>query len=120
MDPPERGAVKGNPMLRIHDVAVELVREVMPVLREIDRKDPDLARQARRAVMSMPLNIAEGSEQVGKRRAFHYRVALGSARETWSALLVGEAANYIAAPSPELKNRFNHVIGTLHRCVYRK
>ena len=107
-------------MLRIHDVAVDLVREVMPLLNEIERKDPDLARQGRKAITSTPLNIAEGTNQAGKRRAFHYRVALGSARETWSALLVGEAANYIAAPSPELRNKFNHVIGTLHRCVYRR
>ena len=73
-------------MLRIHETAIELVREVMPAIREIERCDPDLARQMRRAVMSTPLNIAEGSEQAGKRRGLHYRIALGSARETWSAL----------------------------------
>src|SRR4051812_44563485 len=107
-------------MLRIHQVAVELVAEVMPMLRAIERCDPDLARQARKAVMSTPLNIAEGSEQVGKRRAFHYRVALGSAREAWSALLVGGAASYVEKPSPELKNKFDQVIGTLHRCIVPK
>ena len=89
------------------------------MLGEMERKDPDLPRQARRALTSTPLNIAEGSDQVGKRRALHYRIALGSARETWSALLVGETAKYIAAPSPELKSEFNQVIGTRHRCVHR-
>ena len=105
-------------MLRIHDVALELVGEVMPLLRAIERCDPDLASQARRAVTSTPLNVAEGSDQVGKRRLLHYRIALGSARETWSALRVAEVAKYIPAPSPELRNKFDQVIGTLHRCIY--
>ena len=107
-------------MLKIHDVAIELVGEVMPLLRAIERFDPDLASQGRRAVTSTPLNISEGSDQVGKRRVQHYRIALGSARETWSALRVAEVANYIPAPSPELKNKFDQVIGTLHRCIYPK
>ena len=106
-------------MLRIHDVAIELVRDVMPLLERIERRDPDLVRQIRRAVMSAPLNIAEGSDQCGKRRALHYRIALGSARETWSALRAAEAARYIEAPAAELKNKFDQVIGTLHRCIYR-
>ena len=86
-------------MLRVHEVAIELVREVMPLLREVERFDPDLARQGRRAVTSTPLNIAEGSDQCGKRRALHYRIALGSARETWSALRAAEAARYIGPPT---------------------
>ena len=106
-------------MLRIHETAIELVREVTPLLREIERFDPDLARQGRRAVTSTPLNISEGSDQCGKRRALHYRIALGSARETWSALRAAEAARYIGPPSAELKNKFDQVIGTLHRCIYR-
>jgi four helix bundle protein len=106
-------------MLRIHETAIELVREVMPAIREIERNDPDLARQMRRSVMSTPLNIAEGSEQIGKRRGLHYRIALGSARETWSALRVAEAAGYMPAPSPELKSKFDKVIGTLHRCLFK-
>jgi four helix bundle protein len=106
-------------MLRIHETAIQVVREVMPLVRAIDRSDPDLARQMRRAVMSTPLNIAEGSEQAGKRRGMHYRIALGSMRETWSALRAAEAAGYIGAPSAELTNKFDTVIGTLHRCLFK-
>jgi four helix bundle protein len=106
-------------MLRIHETAIELVRDVMPVIREIERCDPDLGRQMRRSVMSTPLNIAEGSEQVGKRRGLHYRIALGSARETWSALRAAEAAGYVQAPNAELKNKFDIVIGTLHSCLFK-
>ena len=106
-------------MLRIHETAIELVREMMPVIRVVEREDPDLGRQMRRAVMSTPLNIAEGSEQIGKRRGLHYRIALGSMRETWSALQVAEAAGYVQAPSKDLKNKFDTVIGTLHRCLFK-
>ena len=105
-------------MLRIHETAIELVRDVMVLVRQIEREDPDLGRQMRRSVMSTPLNIAEGSDQAGKRRGMHYRIALGSARETWAALRVAEAAGYVAAPSAELTRRFDTVIGTLHRCLF--
>jgi len=105
-------------MLRIHQVAIEVVRDVMPMVKVIERSDPDLGRQIRKAVMSTPLNIAEGSDQAGKRRGMHYRIALGSARETWAALRVAEAAGYVAAPSAELTRRFDTVIGTLHRCLF--
>ena len=107
-------------MLRIHENAVRLVGLVMPLVREIERVDPDLARQMKGAVMSTPLNIAEACQQAGKRREFHYRVALGSAREAHSAVQVAHAAGYIAAASPELTNEFNTVIGSLHRCVFKK
>ena len=50
-------------MLRIHEVAIQLVGEVMPLLKAIERCDADLASQARRAVMSTPLNISGGSDQ---------------------------------------------------------
>ena len=105
-------------MLRIHDVALELVRDVVPLLREIERSDPDLARQGRRAVMSVPLNISEASDQVGKRRAHHYRIALGSARETLGVVRAAQAAQYIGGTSAALEGTFNQVIGTLHRCIY--
>lgn len=106
-------------MLRIHGVALELVRDVVPLLREIERSDPDLARQGRRAVMSVPLNISEGSDQVGKRRTHHYRIALGSARETLSVMRAAQAAQYTGNTSEQLDGTFNQVIGTLHRCIYR-
>ncbi len=55
--PDER--VREVEMLRVHEVAIGLVRDVMVVVREIERVDPDLARPVRRAVMSTPLNIGE-------------------------------------------------------------
>src|SRR5262245_33474865 len=105
-------------MLRIHDVAVQLVREVAPVAEAIGRRDRDLVRQLRKALSSVPQNIAEGSDQRGARRTSHYSIALGSAREAWSCLLIAHAWGYAPAPSAEMKRRFDHVIGALHLNVY--
>ena len=105
-------------MLRIHETAVQLIRQIMPLLLAIERCDRALAQQGKNSANSTPLNIAEGSDQSGKRRGYHYRIALGSARETWSVLRCGAAASYIEEPSKEIENKFNEVIGTLHRCIY--
>src|SRR4051794_3243967 len=100
-------------MLRIHEVALDLVGDVMPLVKAIERHDPDLARQIRKAVTSVPMNIAEGSDQAGKRRVQHYRIALGSARETLSGLRCGERGEYIPPLGEMIRNKFDHVIGTL-------
>ena len=68
-------------MLRIYPVLLELVRFVGPLVRELERRDPDLARQCRRALSSAPLNVAEGSYSRGRNRAARYHTALGSLRE---------------------------------------
>jgi four helix bundle protein len=60
------------------------------------------------------LNIAEASDQRGARRDSHYSIALGSARESWSALQVAAAWGYIPEPH-DVAPRFNQVIGTLMR-----
>ncbi len=106
-------------MLHIHDVAIALVSDVAPIAREIARHDSDLAKQLRRALSSVPLNIAEGSDQRGARRVSHYSIALGSAREAWSALRTAQAWGYIAAPDT-VRARFDHVIGVLHLLVHRR
>lgn len=46
-------------MLRIQDTVLRLVRDLRPLLEVITQHDPDLGRQMRRALTSVPLNIAE-------------------------------------------------------------
>jgi four helix bundle protein len=74
-------------MLRIHDDMLDAIATMRPMTRAIERCDPDLARQLRRAASSVALNIAEGSGSFGRVRLQRYRTALGSARETCSCLL---------------------------------
>ncbi len=84
----------------------------------MERHDSDLARQLRRAISSAALNVAEGTDQRGKRRGAHCPIALGSARESLSCLEVADAFGYNALPSAML-SRFNHVIGTLYVLTHR-
>jgi four helix bundle protein len=78
------------------EVARLAIRQIAPLVARVAARDPDLARQLRRAATSVPLNIAEGRERRGKDRAQLYRVAAGSAAEAVEALQVALAWGYIA------------------------
>ena len=104
-------------MLRIYPVLLELVRVMAPCVRQLERHDPDLARQCRRALCSAPLNVAEGSYSRGKNRKARYHTALGSLREVQACFEVAAALGYMPDMRPELQQRFDHVLGTLVRLV---
>jgi len=104
-------------MLRIYDVLLRLVREVGPVVKELERKDPDLARQCRRALTSGPLNVAEGSHSLGRNRVARYHTALGSLKEAQACFEVAMALGYVGELEPEVRDRFDHVLRTLARVV---
>src|SRR5689334_3560023 len=104
-------------MLRIYFVLLDLVRSLRPFIRELERRDADLARQCRRALTSCPLNMAEGSYSRGKNRAARYHTALGSLREVLACFEVAAALGYVPELDPELRSRFDHVLGTLVRLV---
>jgi four helix bundle protein len=110
-----RGARKERTMLRIHDVMLEAITTMQPVVRAVEKGDRDLASQLRRASSSVVLNIAEGSGSAGGIRLQRYRTALGSARETWACLQVARAAGYVASLPASLAALMNRVIGTLVR-----
>jgi len=46
-------------MLRTYDVILDTIRILRPDFEKIERKDPDLGRQMRRAASSMALNVSE-------------------------------------------------------------
>lgn len=104
-------------MLRIYGTLLELVREVGPLIGELERRDADLARQCRRALTSAPLNVAEGSYSRGKNRVARYHTALGSLREALACFEVGSALGYVDELDASVRGRFDHVIGTLVRLV---
>ncbi len=106
-------------MLRIYPVLLELVRSVAPLVRQLERCDADLARQCRRALASAPLNVAEGMYSRGKNRAARYHNALGSLREVVACFEVAAALGYMGELDPEVRRRFDQVLGTLVRLVGR-
>ena len=104
-------------MLRIYPVLLELVRLLAVLLKKLERRDPDLARQCRRALSSAALNVAEGSYSRGKNRAARYHTALGSLREVLACFEVAEALGYLPALDEQMRRPFDHVLGTLVRLV---
>ena len=104
-------------MLRIYSVLIKLVRDVAPRVRELERRDGDLARQCRRALTSAPLNLAEGSYSRGKNRTARYHTALGSLREVLACFEVAAALGYLPDVDDDIRRRFDHVLGTLVRLI---
>jgi len=104
-------------MLRIYPVLLDLVRTLAPLVRQLERRDPDLCRQLRRALASAPLNVAEGSYNRGKNRPARYHTALGSLREALACLEVAAAFGYVPEIDAEVRGTFDHVLGTLVRLV---
>jgi four helix bundle protein len=74
---------------------LELAYDVIESLRRphqaIRARDPRLARQLRDAANSVPLNIEEADGRRGADRQYHFRVALGSAKEVRGALRASRA-----------------------------
>jgi four helix bundle protein len=81
--------------LQAFDVSLELIRSLVQPIAILERRDPDLAKQVRRAAASVPLNVSEGSRRVGKDRIHLWRVAAGSADEVAASLRVAEAFGYV-------------------------
>ena len=104
-------------MLKIYQEALEVVRELVPVVAEIDRHDPDLTRQLKKARSSIPLNIAEGSHARGARRNLHYGYAKGSANECIAVLESAFAAGYIRSLPEMTVDKLRKIIGTLYNCI---
>jgi four helix bundle protein len=102
-------------MLRIYEVVLGIVKDVRPLLEAIEHKDPDLARQMRRATTSVALNTAEGMGSRGKNREVRYHSALGSMRETLSCIEVSLALGYVEGVDEALLDRIDRVLATLHR-----
>ncbi|MDB5215854.1 MAG: hypothetical protein JWO86_3781 [Myxococcaceae bacterium] len=104
-------------MLEVYADALQVVRELVPYVAEIDRHDPDLTRQLKKARSSIPLNIAEGSHARGARRNLHYGYAKGSANECIAVLEAAHASGYIRDLPESVIDRLRKIIGTLYRCI---
>ena len=104
--------------LRLYSVSLAAARLVGPLTTMIGRRDADLARQLRRALCSVHLNIAEGMDARGKTKPLRYETALGSTNECIAALDVAEALGYLAR-DPGAHDALQHVRATLIRLVHK-
>ncbi|MCC6623174.1 MAG: four helix bundle protein [Deltaproteobacteria bacterium] len=104
-------------MLEIYSVCLAVARDSAEIAKKIERGDPDLARQLRRAATSIVLNLAEGTSSQGGIKKARYYTALGSARETGACIDVAVATQLIDRPDPDTLDRLDHVQRTLARLV---
>ena len=102
-------------MLRIYPFIIDTLKLIAPLLREIAKHDPDLARQGRRAGASIALNTAEGHGNGGGNGRLRFRTALGSTHEVVSCIDVAEAFGYVDAVDAEIRARLDRIAATLYR-----
>ena len=106
--------------LKIYPVVLELVQKVAPPMPKVRSRSHALGDQLERALISIPLNVAEGAYSRGKNRQARFHSALGSAREVLACFETAQALGWIGPIEPELEAIFQRVIGTLVRLAVPK
>ena len=84
----------GGMNLRIYPVVLELVRCVGRRVVGVRGRSSALADQLERALISIPLNVAEGAYSRGRNRQARYQSAAASAREALACLETAEALGW--------------------------
>lgn len=84
--------------MKFHALAIslEVIRSLGNGYARIKAHDPDLARQLRKALSSVSLNLSEGARREGKDRLHLFRVAAGSGAEARTCFRVAEAWGYVS------------------------
>jgi four helix bundle protein len=107
--------------MRIYQLALEMVGSVYRLAAEVQGRDPDLARQMRRASSSVVLNIGEGMYSQGGRKVSRYFDAMGSARETMACLHVCVATRSLVQERvDEDLVRLDRIIAGLYRLCHKR
>ena len=78
-----------------YEVAVELVKELRPIVETIKQHDSNLADQMKRAATSVVLNLSEGQRRVAGNKRRAYEIAHGEAREVLGCLDCAAAWGYV-------------------------
>jgi four helix bundle protein len=89
-------------MFIAHNLSLEFITQLRPLMPSIKRADANLADQIGRAATSIALNLAEGRCRAGGDQKRFYTYAHGSASEVKSAIAVGVAWGWIESPEPLL------------------
>ena len=102
-------------MLRIYPFIIETLRFIAPLVRQIEKRDSDLARQLRRAASSIALNTAEAIGSSGGNERQRFRTALGSTQEVRACLDVAEVFDHVETIDAGLRDRLDRIAATLYR-----
>ena len=102
--------------LEIYGHSLQLIRDMRGALQAIAKHDLDLARQARRALTSIPLNIAEGEGRKNGNQRVRFETAMGSANEVRACIETAEAWDYIDADASVI-DMLDRIARTLNRLL---
>jgi four helix bundle protein len=75
--------------------AIKIAELARPLVALVQRRDPDLASQLRRAISSIALNAAEAQGNSGGNRRVRYESALGSLYEAQAGVQLAVAWGYL-------------------------
>jgi four helix bundle protein len=90
-------------MLIAYQVALEVVRELRPIVPVIRKHDNTLAKQLVDAASSVVQNLAEGQVHKGGNKRLKYEIAFGEANEVRGSLDLALAWGYIRDDSAARK-----------------
>lgn len=101
-------------------MAVDLVEKVYPIVDSLPEKERNnIADQMRRAVTSLPLNIAEGAGAVSTKVFFnHLNYAYGSSKELEALFILSERLGYLDKQTfDSLKEDLDKFTGSLFNFI---
>src|SRR5690349_14115597 len=81
-------------MLIAYDVALEVVRELRPIVERIRKYDHNLAKQLVDAINSTVHNLSEGMRHRGGNKRLKYEIAFGEAQEVKGSLDLARCWGY--------------------------
>lgn len=88
--------IKDYKELVVWQKAMDLAEEVHKIIRKFPKEELfGLCSQMRRAAVSIPSNIAEGSQRKDADMRYFFRVARGSNAELETQILLAHRLNYI-------------------------
>ena len=91
--------------------SMELLELVYPI--EFGETSCELAKQLKRAILSISANIAEGSGRGGKAGANHFRIARGSLMEAQTLVEAAMRMGLLPEGSEESLERINWLLGSV-------
>ena len=106
--------------MRVYEESIEMVRQVTRLTKVVERHDPDLARQMRRASRSVPLQQMEGFHGRGRNRAARLQGAMAEAKEVVACLDVAVAAECLQEADVVATQRLlDGIAGSLWKLIHR-
>jgi four helix bundle protein len=109
-----------NTHLRVLDDVFTLIRRLRPVVGRLKKESRSLADQLERAANSIALNLSEGNAVKNGNRKARFENALGSAKETRTAVKLAGAWGYIPdAVAEELDAKLDSIAAQLYCLTYR-